>query len=172
MTKKVTAPTLSTEYEGSIMQLNTTDSVTAAALRGVALTRGRAPTMVAARTLGGVYTAAAAAAAGFRHATPLAAAPTAFPYASLYQDQFLAVDASGRYQLVSSQPFATAASAYPAGAARYAIPATAVAAPMAYAAAGYGREYAADPYIGHTIGPVAGYGAAVYRGGYQRFAPY
>lgn len=52
---------------------------TAAALRGVALTRGRAAAAaVAAR---GAYTAAAAAAAAMRHPTPLAAAPTAIPYA-------------------------------------------------------------------------------------------
>ncbi|CAH2259126.1 jg9981 [Pararge aegeria aegeria] len=36
---------------------------------------------------------------------------------------------------------------------------------------GYGREYA-DPYLGHGIGPVTGYGTAVYRSGYNRFAPY
>ncbi len=29
----------------------------------------------------------------------------------------------------------------------------------------YGREYAADPYIGHSIGPVAGYGV----GGHFRY---
>ncbi|CAG5122314.1 unnamed protein product, partial [Candidula unifasciata] len=122
MTKKVTTPTLSA------------DSVTAAALRGVALTRGRAPTVVSARALGGVYTAAAA--AGLRHATPVAAAPTAFPYATVYQEPFIAIDAAGRYQLVTSQPYAAAANAYQPGAARYAFPAAALATPMAYAAAG------------------------------------
>ncbi|GFN98356.1 RNA binding protein fox-1 [Plakobranchus ocellatus] len=174
MTKKVAAPTLPT------------DTVAAAALRGVALTRGRAAAAVAARGLGSVYTAAAAAAAGLRHPTPLAAPAAAIPYAtSVYQDPFLAYDAAARYQMlatpqiVTSQPYAAAAAAaaaagaYPAGAARYAIPAAAVATPVTYtAAAGYPREYAADPYIGHSIGPVAGYGATVYRGGYQRFAPY
>ena len=61
------------------------DTVTAAALRGVALTRGRAAAAVAARGLGGVggvYTAAAAAAAGLRHPTPLAAPAAAIPYAT------------------------------------------------------------------------------------------
>uniref|UniRef100_A0A2C9M7D1 RRM domain-containing protein n=1 Tax=Biomphalaria glabrata TaxID=6526 RepID=A0A2C9M7D1_BIOGL len=166
MTKKVPAPTLST------------DTVTAAALRGVALTRGRAAAAVAARSLGGVYTAAAAA-AGLRHPTPIAAPATAIPYAAMYQDPFLAYDAAGRsYQLVTSQPYAAAAAAaaagaYPAGAARYAFPAAAMATPVTYTtAASYGREFAAEPYIGHSIGPVAGYGATVYRGGYQRFAPY
>jgi len=163
MTKKVTAPTLST------------DSVAAAAaLRGVALTRGRtAAAGLAARGLGGVYAATAAAAAGLRHPTPLAAPPTAIPYAaSMYQDPFLTYDTT-RYQLVTSQPYPAAAATYPAGAARYAIPAGAVATPVTYTAAGYGRELTADPYsLQHSIGPVAGYGATVYRGGYQRFAPY
>ncbi|KAH9498425.1 RNA binding protein fox-1 2 [Bulinus truncatus] len=165
MTKKVPAPTLST------------DTVTAAALRGVALTRGRAAAAVAARSLSGVYTAAAAA-AGLRHPTPIAAPTAAIPYAAVYQDPFLAYDAAGRgYQLVTSQPYAAAAAAagaYPAGAARYAFPAAAMATPVTYTtAASYGREFTAEPYIGHSIGPVAGYGATVYRGGYQsslRFA--
>ncbi|KFB35927.1 hypothetical protein ZHAS_00002883 [Anopheles sinensis] len=38
--------------------------------------------------------------------------------------------------------------------------------------AGYGRAEYADPYLGHGIGPVPGYGATMYRGGYNRFAPY
>lgn len=89
-----------------------------------------------------------------------------------------------------------AAATYTAVAARYAgAAAAATAQPVAgYAAvaAGYGRDYA-DPYLGHGIGPVAGYGvtkhfllfhlllsfmcafslqAAVYRSGYNRFTPY
>ncbi|XP_041362586.1 RNA binding protein fox-1 homolog 3-like isoform X3 [Gigantopelta aegis] len=154
MTKKATAaPTIPNDY------------LSAAALRGVALTRTRAA--VAAR---GAYAAAAtaAAAAALRHPTPLAATATALPYAGLYQDQLLAAAYDGRYQLITTQPYATAAG-FPAGAARYAIPAVATAATYA---AGYGRELAADPYLGHNIGPVPGYGATVYRGGYQRFAPY
>ncbi|XP_064594500.1 RNA binding protein fox-1 homolog 2-like isoform X4 [Liolophura sinensis] len=154
MTKKTPAPTIPN----------------AAALRGVALTRGRA---AAAR---GAYTAAAAAAAAaFRHPAPLATAATALPYtAGVYQDPFLAATAyPERYQvgnvLVTSQPYAAG---YPATAARYAIPTVASAATYA-AAAGYGRDYAADPYLGHSIGPVAGFGATVYgRAGYQRYAPY
>ncbi|XP_062604551.1 RNA binding protein fox-1 homolog 2-like isoform X4 [Saccostrea cucullata] len=148
----------------------------AAALRGVALTRGRAAA-VAAR---GAYNAAAlAATAAFRHTTPLATAATALPLAGVYQDPFLATYAAAdRYQLVTSQPYPGAA--YAPGA-RYAIPA-AVASPGTYvaaAAAGQlqlaGREYttaATDPLIGHSIGPVAGYGATLYRGAYQRFTPY
>ncbi|XP_074647143.1 RNA binding protein fox-1 homolog 2-like isoform X2 [Tubulanus polymorphus] len=134
-----------------------------AALRGAAI-RGRMPT-VATR---GAYTAATAAA--LRHPSPLAAA-TALPYApGVYQDPFLAATYTDRYQ-----PFAAAAAA--AGGAlgtvsRYAIP-TVAAAPATYAVAGYpGREYATDPYLGHSIGPVPGYSPTVYRGGYQRFAPY
>lgn len=55
-------------------------SILAAALRGVALTRGRAAA-VAAR---GAYTAAAAAAAAaaFRHPTPLTTTAAALPYAA------------------------------------------------------------------------------------------
>ncbi|XP_025268760.1 RNA binding protein fox-1 homolog 3 isoform X9 [Camponotus floridanus] len=66
-----------------------------------------------------------------------------------------------------------AAATYTAVAARAYGAAAAAAQPVAgYAAvAGYGREYA-DPYLGHGIGPVAGYGATVYRSGYNRFAPY
>ncbi|XP_043213092.1 RNA binding protein fox-1 homolog 2-like [Amphibalanus amphitrite] len=33
-------------------------------------------------------------------------------------------------------------------------------------------EYGSDPYLGHGVGPVAGYGASMYRGAYNRFAPY
>lgn len=158
MTKKVAAPTIPN----------------AAALRGVALTRGRAAAAVAAR---GAYAsaAAAAAAAALRHPTALAA-PTAIQYApGVYQEPFLATyatDGTTRYQLVATtQPYATAGYPTAATATRYAIPA-AMASAATYAPGYAGREYAAEPYIGHSIGPVAGYGATVYRGGYQRFAPY
>uniref|UniRef100_A0A1L8DB73 Putative sex determination protein fox-1 isoform x11 n=2 Tax=Nyssomyia neivai TaxID=330878 RepID=A0A1L8DB73_9DIPT len=72
--------------------------------------------------------------------------------------------------LSSAQQAYTAAATYTAVAAR-AYGAAAAAQPVAgYATvAGYGREYA-DPYIGHGIGPVPGYG--MYRSGYNRFAPY
>jgi len=146
----------------------------AIALRGAAFTRGRPRFTTAAA-------AAAAAAAAFRHPTPLATAATGLPYTALvsgtpqaaalngvYQDPFLAA-ADIRYQ-----PYAAG---YAAAATRYAIPTVATAA--TYAATGgavlnsaYGREFTTDPYIGHSIGPVAGYGAALYRGGYQRFTPY
>ncbi|XP_060071362.1 RNA binding protein fox-1 homolog 3-like isoform X5 [Ylistrum balloti] len=151
----------------------------AAALRGVALTRGRAAAAVAARGTYANVAAAAAAAAAFRHPTPLAATATALPYtAGMYQDPFLAATyaAAERYQLVTTQPYPTAAAGYATAATRYAIPAAMAATGATYAAAGSipyaGREYATDPYLGHSIGPVAGYGATVYRGAYQRFTPY
>ncbi|KAL3877337.1 hypothetical protein ACJMK2_035062 [Sinanodonta woodiana] len=159
---------------------NVISPVSAAALRGVALTRGRAAA-VAAR---GAYTAAAAAAAAaLRHPSPLATAATALQYApGVYatQDPLLATYATAdRYQLVATQPYAAAQYA---AATRYAIPTIASAANYAAAAAAAGqvriqipytgRELTADPYLGHSIGPVAGYGATVYRGAYQRFAPY
>lgn len=79
-------------------------------------------------------------------------------------------------QLVTTQPYPTAAAGYATAATRYAIPAAMAATGATYAAAGSipyaGREYATDPYLGHSIGPVAGYGATVYRGAYQRFTPY
>ncbi|XP_041431821.1 RNA binding protein fox-1 homolog 1 isoform X9 [Xenopus laevis] len=73
----------------------------------------------------------------------------------VYQDGFYGADIYGGY------------AAY-----RYAQPATATAA--AYSDS-YGRVYAADPYH-HTLAPAATYGAgtmaSIYRGGYNRFAPY
>ncbi|CAK1552097.1 unnamed protein product [Leptosia nina] len=78
--------------------------------------------------------------------------------------------------LTSAQHAAAAAAAANYGAAARAAAAAAVTAAPAQAAltplaATYGREYA-DPYLGHSIGPVTGYGTAVYRSGYNRFAPY
>uniref|UniRef100_A0A0K8TFT0 RRM domain-containing protein n=1 Tax=Lygus hesperus TaxID=30085 RepID=A0A0K8TFT0_LYGHE len=81
--------------------------------------------------------------------------------------------APGSLSTAAQQASYAAAASYTAVAARAYGAAAAAAQPVAgYAAvAGYGREYA-DPYLGHGIGPVAGYGAAVYRSGYNRFAPY
>ncbi|XP_063901623.1 RNA binding protein fox-1 homolog 3 isoform X2 [Zophobas morio] len=136
--------------------------------------------------------AAAAAAAFARHPTPLAGALHGYTPVlntlpvdgSVYYDPFLAAHAADpNYRLQAAAaatpllktPLSTAQQASYAAAATY----TAVAArygaaqPVAgYAAvAGYGRDYA-DPYLGHGIGPMAGYGAAVYRSGYNRFTPY
>ncbi|XP_047120229.1 RNA binding protein fox-1 homolog 3-like isoform X16 [Schistocerca piceifrons] len=160
----------------------------AAALRGVAIQRGRARATFPAA-------AAAAAAAFARHPTPLSAAAATALHGytpSVYYDPFLAAHAATadpNYRLQAAAaaaapllktPLSTAqqasyaaAASYTAVAARAYGAAAAAAQPVAgYAAvAGYGREYA-DPYLGHSIGPVAGYGAAVYRSGYNRFAPY
>ncbi|XP_041977892.1 RNA binding protein fox-1 homolog 1-like isoform X5 [Aricia agestis] len=76
--------------------------------------------------------------------------------------------------LATAQHAAAAAAAANYGAAaRAAAAVSAAPAPSALTplAAAYGREYA-DPYLGHGIGPVTGYGTAVYRSGYNRFAPY
>ncbi|KAG8192258.1 hypothetical protein JTE90_014114 [Oedothorax gibbosus] len=140
-----------------------------AALRGVALQRGRAR---------GAFATAFA-----RHPSPLTAATALHGYTPLmlhrgvYQDPFLAYAGAERYQLPATY---AASAAYTAAAARnYAAVAAATQPVASYAAVAgspslyysYGREYA-DPYLGHSIGPVAGYGAAVYRSGYSRFAPY
>ncbi|XP_022905530.1 RNA binding protein fox-1 homolog 3 isoform X2 [Onthophagus taurus] len=159
---------------------------TDAALRGVAaIQRGRARAAYPAA-------AAAAAAAFARHPTPLAGALHGYTPVlntlpvdgSVYYDPFLAAHAADpNYRLQAAAaaapllktPLSTAQQASYAAAATY----TAVAArygaaqPVAgYATvAGYSRDYA-DPYLGHGIGPMAGYGAAVYRSSYNRFAPY
>ncbi|KAH0810817.1 hypothetical protein GEV33_011974 [Tenebrio molitor] len=125
--------------------------------------------------------AAAAAAAFARHPTPLAGALHGYTPVlntlpvdgSVYYDPFLAAHAADpNYRLQAAAaatpllktPLSTAQQASYAAAATY----TAVAArygaaqPVAgYAAvAGYGRDYA-DPYLGHGIGPMAGYGVLI-----------
>ncbi|XP_064071707.1 RNA binding protein fox-1 homolog 3 isoform X4 [Vanessa tameamea] len=135
-------------------------------------------------------------------APPLVLAPRAAQRRSVYYDPFLAAAATAdsNYRLQAAKPAAEAAAAAAAAAApllksplttaQHAAAAAAAAnygaaaraaaaavnaapAPAALAplAATYGREYA-DPYLGHGIGPVTGYGTAVYRSGYNRFAPY
>lgn len=159
----------------------------AAALRGVAIQRGRA-------RAGAAFPAAAAAAAAFaRHPSPLTAATALHGYTpGMYYDPFLAAHAAtadNNYRLqvaaaaspllkaplstAAQQASYAAAASYTAAAARAYGAAAAAAQPVAgyTTVAGYGRDYA-DPYLGHGIGPVAGYGAAVYRSGYNRFAPY
>ncbi|CAH1130494.1 unnamed protein product [Ceutorhynchus assimilis] len=171
-------------------------STDAATLRAgvAAIQRGRARAAYPAA-------AAAAAAAFARHPTPLAGALGYTPVLNtlpveggVYYDPFLAAHAAdpnytSRLQAAAAAaaasapllktPLSTApqasyaaAATYTAVAARYNAAAAAAAQPVAgYAAVGYGRDYA-DPYLGHGIGPMAGYGAAVYRSGYNRFAPY
>ncbi|XP_074116045.1 RNA binding protein fox-1 homolog 2 isoform X5 [Cotesia typhae] len=167
----------------------------AAALRGVAIQRGRVGPATRAAFPAGAALALA------RNPGPLAAAAAAtalHPFAStVYYDPFLAAhaatqDPNYRLQLLQAAAAAAAASpllktplstaqqatyaaaaTYTAVAARAYGAAAAAAQPVAgYAAvAGYGREYA-DPYLGHSIGPMTNYGATVYRGGYNRFTPY
>ncbi|XP_037045087.1 RNA binding protein fox-1 homolog 2-like isoform X15 [Bradysia coprophila] len=161
----------------------------AAALRGVTIPRGRARA---------AFPASAAAAAAFaRLPAPLAAgaANALHGFTPMYYDPFFAAAAASqavvndpnyhRLQATApllKTPLSQAQQAYSAAAATYtavagmraaAYGAAAAAQPVAgYAAvAGYGREYA-DPYLGHGIGPVPGYGAAMYRGSYNRFTPY
>ncbi|KYM92965.1 hypothetical protein ALC53_00504 [Atta colombica] len=149
-----------------------------AALRGVAIQRGR---VGAARA---TFPTSAAALALARNPGQLAAAAAAtalHPFApAVYYDPFLAAHAATQdpnYRLQAAAaaaaaspllktPLSTAqqatyaaAATYTAVAARAYGAAAAAAQPVAgYAAvAGYGREYA-DPYLGHGIGPVAGYG--------------
>ncbi|XP_031781178.1 RNA binding protein fox-1 homolog 1-like isoform X7 [Nasonia vitripennis] len=164
-----------------------------AALRGVAIQRGRVNTTRA------TFPASAAALALARSPGSIAAAAAAtalHPFAqAVYYDPFLAAHAATQdpnYRLQAAAaaaaasspllktPLSTAqqatyaaAATYTAVAARAYGAAAAAAQPVAgYATvAGYGREYA-DPYLSHGIGPVAGYGATVYRGGYNRFTPY
>ncbi|XP_064622518.1 RNA binding protein fox-1 homolog 3-like isoform X9 [Lineus longissimus] len=154
MTKKTVTPTIPNGMYPA-----------AAALRGTVFQRGQLATAAAAAARRPLTAQAAAAAAAFRHPNPLATA-TALPYTpGVYQDPFLATY-TDRYQ-----PYAAAAG-YATAVSRYAIPAVAPAG-ATYAMAGYpGRDITTDPYLGHSIGPVAGYSPTVYRGGYQRFSPY
>ncbi|XP_041977889.1 RNA binding protein fox-1 homolog 3 isoform X2 [Aricia agestis] len=165
----------------------------AAALRGASVLRGRSPRPPAAAAPQPIPQAMMQRAAAY--ASPLHA------YAHVYYDPFLAAAATAdsNYRLQAAKPAAEAAAAAAAAAApllksplataqhaaaaaaaanygaaaRAAAAVSAAPAPSALTplAAAYGREYA-DPYLGHGIGPVTGYGTAVYRSGYNRFAPY
>ncbi|KAK6638234.1 hypothetical protein RUM44_008663 [Polyplax serrata] len=163
----------------------------ASALRGVGIQH--------AQVRAAFPSAATLAAAGLVRPTlshAAAAAATLHGFTPVYYDTFLAAqaaDPSYRLQAAAAAaaaspllktPLSTqaqqasyaAAASYTAVAARAygAAAAAAAAQPVAgYAAVtGYGRDFA-DPYLAsHGIGPVAGYGAAVYRSGYNRFAPY
>ncbi|KAI0230050.1 RRM domain-containing protein [Lamellibrachia satsuma] len=157
MTKKTVAPTNPT---ATVVDSTT---ATALALRGAAIRGGR---------VRGVYPICPTGTTLFRHPTGLSPATAAGTGAlaymgGLYQEPFLAAAYADRYQ-----PYAAAAAAgYMTSATRYAIPA--VASPATYAAApggallsSYSRDYtaavaaaAADPYLGHSIGPVPGYAA-------------
>ncbi|XP_077291871.1 RNA-binding Fox protein 1 isoform X8 [Arctopsyche grandis] len=168
----------------------------AAALRGVAVHRGRHVPLSRAAALAhfpaspgaapspaAPVTQAPTAAAFARHTTPLTA--TLQPYHTIYYDPYLAAAADPNYRIQAAAGLAAAAApllkaplaSTPAGLAAANFTAVARAAysaqPVAsYAAvAGYSREYT-DPYLSHGIGPVPGYGATMYRSGYNRFTPY
>uniref|UniRef100_A0A1A9WT89 Uncharacterized protein n=1 Tax=Glossina brevipalpis TaxID=37001 RepID=A0A1A9WT89_9MUSC len=87
--------------------------------------------------------------------------------------------AQQQYATAATTYTAVAARAYNAAAAAATQPALAGYATVAGVINGpdceksliYAREFA-DPYLGHGIGPVPGYGATMYRGGFNRFAPY
>lgn len=126
--------------------------------------------------------------------TPLVLAPRAATRRGVYYDPYLAARAAAsqdpNYRLQAAAAAAAAAAASSpllqtpmstAQQAAYAAAATynAAAAARAYNVAAAASQqqvtgYAAvaDPYLGHGIGPVAGYGATVYRGGFNRFTPY
>nr|NP_001261680.1 RNA-binding Fox protein 1, isoform M [Drosophila melanogaster]AGB94374.1 RNA-binding Fox protein 1, isoform M [Drosophila melanogaster] len=109
----------------------------------------------------------------FQAAKPVTEVPAAQPAAILNATAPLLKTPLSQAQ---QQAYATAATTYTAVAARAAYGAAAAAAAQpalaGYATvAGYAREYA-DPYLGHGIGPVPGYGATMYRGGFNRFTPY
>nr|XP_037869218.1 RNA binding protein fox-1 homolog 2 isoform X2 [Bombyx mori] len=165
----------------------------AGSLRGAAVLRARSP-RPAPHTLPHAQHALLPRAAAYAHHL--------HAYAPVYYDPFLAAAATAdsNYRLQAAKPAAEAAAAAAAAAspllkspltsaqhsalaaaaaanygaaARAAAAVSAAPAPTALAPvpATYGREYG-DPYLGHSIGPVTGYGAAVYRSGYNRFAPY
>ncbi|XP_014681945.1 PREDICTED: RNA binding protein fox-1 homolog 2-like isoform X3 [Priapulus caudatus] len=171
----------------------------AAVLKGAALTRNRvAAAAAAAAAARGAYTAAAL--RGPTPLTAAGAGALQGYVPTIYhQDPYLAF-AADRYQVAaaaSKLPLFSFPAGEPsafnmgkglinlpgAGYASYAHAAAAAAAAAArspYAVAtqpavtgAYTLGYSTDPYLaGGTIGPVAGYTAAMYRGAYNRFAPY
>lgn len=180
ITKKKTEPGVVTQ---DLTGLPVTDALSAhlatQAMRQAAL-RGRLrPPYVSIASA-----AAAASPAAFRPITATAAGLQYANVTGMYAtDPFL----TAAYATERFQPYAAAAAAgYPTAAAatRYALPTVAAnmaatggaavlssyGAREAYAAAA--AAAAADPYLGHSIGPVPGYGATLYRGAYQRFTPY
>ncbi|KAI5641811.1 RNA recognition motif domain-containing protein [Phthorimaea operculella] len=116
-------------------------------------------------------------------APPLVLAPRAAQRRSVYYDPFLAAAATAdsNYRLQAAKPAAevnnrSRTTLHSLDIRLYCICRFLIHVPHASnksepRTAAYGREYA-DPYLGHSIGPVTGYGTAVYRSGYNRFAPY
>ena len=54
----------------------------------------------------------------------------------------------------------------------YSLPVPGPAAAASAAAAAVPRDYITEPYLGHALAPVTGYGASVYRNAFNRFTPY
>ncbi|CAG0894866.1 unnamed protein product [Darwinula stevensoni] len=110
-------------------------------------------------------TAAAAASASDPRLQPAAAAAAAA--------QLLKTPISVAGSPVSVSAASQYASAANLAALRSYSAAAAAAQPLAAAAAAYPTIGAyADPYFASSIGPIPGYGAAIYRSSYNRFAPY
>ena len=169
-------------------------ALTAAGLHGFPATASPLPPGTATAALRAVYqdqflqfaagnaaaVAAAEQAAAQRQAVQQAAVPQAAPYGSLppsYAATAAYTAAAARYYSA-----AAAAASHQVGPAAAAAAATAAAGltvpaypfPVAHAvpSAGVPRDYIAEPYLGHALAPVTGYGATVYRNAYNRFAPY
>lgn len=106
------------------------------------------------------------------------ASPQTSPYGSLppsYAATAAYTAAAARYYTAAAaaashqvNPAAAAAAATAAGLTVPTYPF-----PVAHAVtSGVPRDYITEPYLGHALAPVTGYGAAVYRNAYNRFAPY
>lgn len=105
------------------------------------------------------------------------ASPQTTPYGTLppsYAATAAYTAAAARYYTAAAaaaashqvNPAAAAAAATAAGLSAYPFP-------VAHAVTtGVPRDYITEPYLGHALAPVTGYGAAVYRNAYNRFAPY
>jgi RNA binding protein fox-1 len=107
------------------------------------------------------------------------ASPSSAPYGSLppsYAATAAYTAAAARYYTAaaaaaSHQVNPAAAAAAAATAAGLTVPAYPF--PVAHTVtSGVPRDYLTEPYLGHALSPVTGYGAAVYRNAYNRFAPY
>ncbi|OXA55582.1 RNA binding protein fox-1 3 [Folsomia candida] len=88
----------------------------------------------------------------------------------VYYDPFLA-SAAADPRVQATYAAAASYSAAAAARAAYGAAAPQPGSVAGFLPAGYGRDFP-ETYLSHNIGPVTGYGTAVYRSGYNRFAPY
>ena len=182
-----------------IPAVGTCDAATAAALRGVAFQRGRTPTalhpaVAAAQALTIRPQAAAAAAAAHLNAQT-AQLQSLQAAGMITQDPFLLLQGAAaagyhpavtqaaaayhqqqqQQQQASPQQAATqlqaAVAAHNQSINAGAAPPPQGAQPITVSGYSTAAAAAANPYLNGSIGPIAGYGT-IYRGGYQRFAPY